>query len=222
MDPLRNTALSAILTTRLVAVEDRVAVLARQPGPAGAAGPQGMAGEQGTPGLQGFPGERGEKGETGPAGKQGAIGPKGEAGSPGEKGDTGKPGTKGATGGIGPQGDKGGKGEKGDPGPAPDHEWQGTKLRFKKPNGKWGKSVDLKGAEGKGGAPSAGANFRPGALPLLDSPTLTDTLVIERDGTAYRVTLAALQTILGGGGLPANVVTNNGEAVTVNGEYVTR
>lgn len=148
MDPLRNTALSAILATRLVAVEDQVTVLARQPGPPGAKGPKGMAGEQGAPGLQGLPGERGEKGETGAAGKQGEIGQKGETGSPGEKGEAGKPGPKGGTGSIGPQGETG---EKGDVGPAPDHEWQGSKLRFKKPDGKWGKYTDLKGPKGDAG-----------------------------------------------------------------------
>lgn len=46
---------------------------------------------------------------------------------------------------------KGDQGEPGPAGPAPAHEWQGTKLRFQKPDGKWGKLTDLKGAPGKDG-----------------------------------------------------------------------
>lgn len=37
------------------------------------------------------------------------------------------------------------KGDKGDKGDMPNHQWKGTKLRFEKPNGGWGKWVDLKG-----------------------------------------------------------------------------
>ena len=40
------------------------------------------------------------------------------------------------------------KGEKGD---KPNHKWNGTKLAFEKPNGEWGREVDLLGKPGKGG-----------------------------------------------------------------------
>lgn len=33
-------------------------------------------------------------------------------------------------------------------GPSPDFEWDGTSIRFKKPDGTWGEWVDLKGARG--------------------------------------------------------------------------
>lgn len=33
-------------------------------------------------------------------------------------------------------------------GATPDHEWNGTQLRFEKPNGSWGEYVDLKGEQG--------------------------------------------------------------------------
>ncbi len=33
-------------------------------------------------------------------------------------------------------------------GPSPAYEWSGTNIRFKKPDGSWGKWVDLKGARG--------------------------------------------------------------------------
>jgi hypothetical protein len=39
----------------------------------------------------------------------------------------------------GPEGPPGPKGDK------PDHKWDGTKLRFEKPDGEWGEEVDLRG-----------------------------------------------------------------------------
>lgn len=50
---------------------------------------------------------------------------------------------------------KGDKGEKGDTGPMPDHQWDGTKLRFQKPDGTWGKWTDLRGKPGKDGKDGA-------------------------------------------------------------------
>ena len=46
---------------------------------------------------------------------------------------------------------KGEPGERGLPGPAPAHEWQGSKLRFEQPDGTWGKFTDLKGPVGDKG-----------------------------------------------------------------------
>ena len=61
----------------------------------------------------------------------------------GPKGDQGDPG---------PKGDRGDVGQTGLP---PAHEWIGTKLRFKLPDGKWGKPTDLKGAPGERGSVGA-------------------------------------------------------------------
>lgn len=72
----------------------------------------------------------------GPAGKDG------KDGAPGARGKTGTAGIRGATGEQGPKGDNG---------PMPDHKWEGTKLRFEKPDGTWGKAVDLKGDKGEEG-----------------------------------------------------------------------
>lgn len=117
----------------------------------GARGPQG---ERGTQGIQGPAGADGATGPAGPAGQQG------EQGEPGPKGDTGATGPQGPQGPQGepgPQGDPGPKGDRGSTGPAgadgapglpPEHEWQGTALRFKEPDGSWGQSVDLRGAPG--------------------------------------------------------------------------
>lgn len=52
---------------------------------------------------------------------------------------------------VGPQGLQGEKGKQGKVGPAPEHEWNGTKIRFQNPDGSWGPFVDLKGPKGKPG-----------------------------------------------------------------------
>lgn len=141
-------------------------------GDAGAAGAQGPQGIQGPPGADGAPGatgpagpqgeqgEPGPKGDTGAAGPQGPEGPQGAQGPQGPKGDTGATGPQGPEGPQGPQGPQGDPGPKGDtgatgpagadgaPGLPPEHEWQGTALRFKDPDGAWGQAVDLRGAPG--------------------------------------------------------------------------
>lgn len=105
----------------------------------------------------------------------------------------------------------------------PDHQWKGTKLRFQKPDGDWGKFTDLKGDPGKAGASgggfsmgtSAGAPLDPSTIPLADTLVPLDEMVIVRDGVLMRVRVA-----LQAGDIPAGAVTVNGEAVTVNGQYV--
>lgn len=52
----------------------------------------------------------------------------------------------------GPQGPEGPQGPQGETGPAPEHEWVGSRLRFKNPDGTWGQLIDLKGDKGKDGA----------------------------------------------------------------------
>jgi PKD repeat protein len=74
----------------------------------------------------------------------------GPTGPPGEKGDVGP---KGAEGPRGPQGERGPEGPMG---PMPDHQWDGTRLRFEEPGGTWGKYVDLKGQPGLAGASGGG------------------------------------------------------------------
>lgn len=123
---------------------------------------------RGRDGLDGEDGERGPEGRQGPRGFKGDIGPIGKRGP---KGDNGRDGLNGKAGDRGPKGDKGDKGEKGErgpqgpTGPPPEHEWQETKLRFRKPDGDWGKAVDLKGPPGRGGA-------------LVPIPGLTEAEVI--------------------------------------------
>jgi hypothetical protein len=87
----------------------------------------GRPGEQGTQGPKGDPGTDGAAGEPGPRGPRG---PKGDRGEPGPKGD---------------------RGETGEPGPVPEHEWNGTQIRFEQPSHKWGDWVDLRGPRGRDG-----------------------------------------------------------------------
>jgi hypothetical protein len=51
----------------------------------------------------------------------------------------------------GPRGPVGPPGPSGDIGPMPQHEWDGTKLRFEQEPGQWGRYVDLKGDKGESG-----------------------------------------------------------------------
>ena len=90
----------------------------------------------------------GPRGDTGP---NGAIGNTGKAGAPGSKGADGPKAKDGAAGKSGKDGADGTDGADGAVGKAPAHEWQGTKLRFKLPTGRWGKFVDLKGSPGSVG-----------------------------------------------------------------------
>ena len=118
------------------------------PGDFGPQGPQGIQGEKGDPGDTGPRGPAGEKGDTGPQGEPGPQGvpgiegPEGPQGPQGEKGATGDPGPKGDTGDAGPAGADGA------PGLPPEHERQGTTLRFKEPDCSWGQAVDLRGPAG--------------------------------------------------------------------------
>ena len=81
------------------------------------------------------------------------MGPQGPAGDVGPQGDTGPVGPQGKTGAAGRDGQPGADGA---PGPMPDHQWDGTRLRFEDPDGTWGPYVDLQGPRGRAGASGAG------------------------------------------------------------------
>lgn len=104
-------------------------------------------------------------------------------------------------------------------GPMPKHQWRGSELRFEVQPGKWGKRVDLRGPPGAG-AGGAGAEFRPGSLSLLSGDVLdTDALILERDGVAYRVTIATLKTVFGTA-VPADAVMADADPVMAGSNYV--
>lgn len=133
-------------------------------------GAKGDAGPQGPQGIQGPPGADGATGPAGPAGQQGeqgAPGPKGDTGATGPQGPEGPQGPQGPQGDPGPQGDTGATGPAGADGAdglPPEHEWQGTTLRFKEPDGSWGQAVDLRGPAGSSATVPIATNSTPGKV----------------------------------------------------------
>lgn len=141
--------------------------------------PSGEWGEfvdlEGPKGLQGEPGKDGRDGADGANGKDGSRGPKGD------KGDDGEDGTNGARGPVGPM---------------PEHQWDGTRLRFEESDGEWGKYVDLRGPQGERGAsgsngpqgpqgePGGPANLAAGDGIELDTDTSGVTTVSFNPSTA--------------------------------------
>lgn len=93
-------------------------------------------------------GIQGELGPVGPVGPQGDIGPKGEQGNQGPRGPQGPIGQTGPVGPQGPEGPEGKVGPTGPQGPSPEHEWDGSELRFRNPDGTWGNFTDLEGPIG--------------------------------------------------------------------------
>lgn len=151
------------------------------PGDIGPQGPQGIQGEKGDTGDTGPRGPAGEKGDTGP---QGEPGPKGDPGIQGPEGPQGPQGEKGATGNPGPKGDTGDAGPAGAdgaPGLPPEHEWRGTQLRFKEPDGSWGQFIDLRGPAGSSATvPIATTSTAGKVMPKTGDE---DGLELEADGT---------------------------------------
>lgn len=62
---------------------------------------------------------------------------------------------------------RGPKGERGERGPIPDHKWDGTKLAFEKPDGEFGKAVDLQGPPGGDGVGGMAPIIGGGSASLL-------------------------------------------------------
>lgn len=135
------------------------------------------------------------------------VGPRGEKGDPGEPGKSIQ----------GPRGPQGPQGEPGPMGPMPDHQWDGTRLRFEEPEGGWGKYVDLKGQPGtagaSGGGGGGGSTLQPNSLEIATGILAGDYMVIARGNKFMRI---AIET----SGVPEGAITVNGEYVFVNGEYV--
>lgn len=157
------------------------------------------------------PGPAGKDGRDGKDGVNGADGRYGRAGAPGPAGKDGRDGKDGAP---GPKGDK------------PDHEWIGTGLRFEKPDGTWGETVDLrgqkgsrgdKGASGGGGGASTGGTFDLNALPVGNDVVPTE-FAVKQAGQWVRVTYAQMQQWFTPG---TETTTVNGAAITVGGQIVT-
>lgn len=171
--------------------------------------------------------------EPGPPGKDGRDGADGRDGKKGRDGKDGATGAQGAAGPQGERGPRGPKGERGERGPMPDHEWQGTKLRFEKPGGGWGEFVELrgpKGARGDRGA-SGGGGGSPVAPPfdINSLPAATDAapaeFLVQQGGQWVRASYAQMQDWLGaaGVGITRGVLAEDGAwLLTEDGSPVTQ
>ena len=133
---------------------------------------RGRRGRRGTRGVKGEQGDLGKTGEPGAQGERGAVGVPGPKSAPGLIGERGLRGYKGIQGRAGNLGPIGPPGPKGDTGPAPEHQWQGNALRFQKPNGDWGKLVNLQGPAGGRGRSSGSAAKEQFASIALDGNNL--------------------------------------------------
>lgn len=169
-----------------------------------------------TPGPHGLDGKNGKDGKDGADGKDGIDGKAGKDGIDGKAGKDGAPGKAGKDGAPGRDGKQGEKGDK------PDHEWIGTGLRFEKPDGTWGETVELQGPRGlRGGGGGGGGGS---ALPFdFDSlPMGTDEVptefAVKQSGQFVRVTYAQMQQWFTPG---TETTTVNGAAITVGGQIVT-
>jgi hypothetical protein len=138
---------------------------------------KGRHGTDGVTGLKGEKGDKGDKGDQGTQGVQGELGTAGLRGLQGEHGAQGQKGLKGLdgiSGGLGGQGEKGEKGEKGDKGDVPNHKWVGESLQFEKPDGSYGKLVNLKGSDtGSGGFVGGGPSSAGIQYKLITTATYT-------------------------------------------------
>jgi hypothetical protein len=183
-----SDGLLALCAKRISDLQTAFAKLSKMPGPEGRAGRDGV---DGATGQQGPQGERGVDGRNGLDGAPGAAGLNGRDGVPGPRGP------------AGPRGEPGPAGKDGERGPAPDHQWKGTRLRFQKPEGDWGKWVDLKGDAGVAGSSGGGGGFIGGSsfdldtLPAADNaPTPTEVLV-RQDGVWVRASWAQFSAWVG-------------------------
>ena len=200
-------ALLALAVKQLRELKAAFAVLSKQPGPQGEQGP---VGERGEPGL------RGAQGETGPRGADGAQGPAGPPGPPGPRGPKGE------------RGERGEQGGRGETGPAPAHEWKGTRLRFQRPDGEWGRYVDLKGEPGAPaarvvggfGGVAGGGGTNLDALPTAGSAEPTE-FVVKQDGVWVRASIEQVRDWLGAAAPSHAILSESGaQLLTESGDVI--
>ena len=124
-------------------------------------------------------------GAAGPAGRDGTNGLDGINGSAGLKGKDGLAGLK---------------GDKGDCGDTPDHEVNGDRVRFTKPDGKWGKWLDV--GQGSSGGGGGGTDAMRQAIHTFTAATpqlkdLHSTVLCDATAQAQTVTLMAAKSLVG-------------------------
>lgn len=150
-------------------------------------------GRRGRKGNVGDQGGLGEPGPEGIPGRPGTDGIDGAVGAEGDQGDRGKRGYKGEQGRAGEVGVQGPKGDQGDAGPIPAHKWDGSRLAFQKPDGKFGRSVELRGPGGGRGGGSVKDTY--GSIGLNGT-----NLEFKKLGAMGPDTIVDLSSLGGGGG----------------------
>ena len=120
--------------------------------------------------------------DSGQDGARGPVGAKGDPGIDGKAGDPGPRGPRGPKGDRGERGPKGDRGEQGEVGPVPEHEWEGTQIRFEQPGHRWGDWVDLRGPRGRAGSGGGGSVTTPGGS--IDGLTISGTAAVGETLTA--------------------------------------
>lgn len=160
---------------------------------------QGLKGNE----LKGDKGDKGDTGARGPQGEKGDTGPQGERGPVGSVGPQGEKGDDGLEGPSGEKGEKGDKGDKGEKGDIPDHRWEGALLQFEKPDGTWGKKVNLRGpighavyggggsSEGGGSSISSGISYVRNAYSSRFSQNIDVSTVEEALDAIFNFTYVA-------------------------------
>ena len=190
--------LMALLAKQVGNLQRRIADVAKMEGPAGRDGRDGVDGRDG------------KDGQVGPAGRDGKDGADGVRGEVGPRGPKGEPG---------PQGEPGEKGDK------PNHQWSGTKLRFEKSDGTWGKYVDLKGPKGDpgksggGGWGGGGPTFNPSLLPAADD-ALPEEFMVRQGGQWVRASLSQMRVWFPGGGFDSDFDGGSASSVFLSNEIV--
>lgn len=166
----------------------------------------GVDGLDGVPGANGWPGAKGDRGDKGERGEQG---PRGEIGLYGKDGARG------------PQGPRGEQGPEGPVGPKPRHEWKETALRFERPDGEWGKYVELRGPPGfgsGGGTVTVENPFDFDSLPVGDDTT-PEEIVVKQNGVWVRITWDQFMALVGVEP-QTGPLSLNGDDLSLNGDLL--
>jgi|SRR6185369_17123044 len=122
----------------------------------------------------------------------------------------------------GERGPRGFEGPPGPPGPKPKHEWRDTELRFERPDGTWGKYVDLRGPQGfGGGVVQVGTSAPPfdlDSLPVGDTST-PEEVVVKQHGVWVRIGWADFVALVGVPIVPLDL-SLDGDPLSLDGEQL--
>ena len=152
--------------------------------------------------------------------KDGTSGRPGRPGHDGKDGKDGRDGRPGRDGRDGQDGTAGHDGKDGKDGEMPEHEWEGSRIRFMQPDGEWGAWVDLRGAQGLpgqsygpdgGGLPHSPVTVRKGNSRFegVSEIVFSDNLTVTKTTNGVSVSSAAGGS---GSGLSSQAVSG-----TING-----